>query len=781
MDLVYYITSDRSRFLHIMQISSGYSIINQFDLPGGIIVRAANPTLGEPLIFIYDADAGRIVKTDIYSRILRYFVVNRLVSFQVSPDGRRLAVGTSTDSTMQYISVYDITDNRFDILFGIDLTGVIAFRGFTLRPDTGHYYVPIGLNNTVNEYSEDGLFVASHIVDLPDFNVESIAVDGLGTLGMIDCNFGRVYFQPVTTSVAPANYSYEPSSHPCSETIAAYGRNSFIVHGSSRRLDFYTTTPPVSSSSSVPPSSSSSSLMTSSSGSNKPSGPVLDYKLDRFGCIMPQSFLLYSRFAMSRDPSQPHRLFFVSRGVTPAHAITSLDWSTGLALPDLHVTVASLERCNINESLNIHNIVPRRTSIMLYHMARQPVILEVDLWNGDCLRSWHLTNFTDTRVVIDSFALDDTNQRFVVITHVLPQIHDVILSLISMGSGDVIASVVSEMDTIIFDSHSGDYFAHGTSGNGFLRQLSGTNLSTMRIITGQDATRGYLVDQFGTLLTAIGGELGYVYSNNLYNSIESASDVWWGNLAFTLSGDVAAVKCTTTENGCSVVLVTSYNASQPAVPSSSSSTASSSSTSWTHSSSRISSSSTPSSSSTLSSSSQLTSILSRHSFSSSQPASSSNLPSSASILSSSQPTTSSVSSSLPCSSSSSTDVPFSSIIAESSSSSTWSGRGSSVAGSSAGDRVSSMISTTSISSSGATSNVEGASSQQLSDATIAGIVIAVLATVAIVSAGLILFFRCRYGRISQSALFDQKFMQSECENTSATYEQELVAIYRSNP
>lgn len=208
-----------------------------------------------------------------------------------------------------------------------------------------------------------------------------------------------------------------------------------------------------SSSSSAPSwntssSSSSSSAASFSSSSAAPVTPYWDY-IQSETITMPSSEYGYQQIAASRDPSQPDRLFYITQS---ARFLYSIDLATGEAYPTWYPDIP----CGFNAT-SIIWFVPLSNSIMLYSRTNQSgvaVMLRVNHTSFECLQAWPF-NVTYNSGDSVSFAVDETNQRFVLFT----QSSDKgTLSMISMVTGAMLANNSNYyMDWLSFDIYSGDY------------------------------------------------------------------------------------------------------------------------------------------------------------------------------------------------------------------------------------------------------------------------------------------------------------------------------------
>jgi len=236
------------------------------------LVRAVNPASANPVLYIEDIANSWIAIVDSFDgRWYRTLQISDFRTYQVSSNGGRLAVARGHSQGSHFIDYIEMwnTANTGSILYRVNLHGLQATTGYSITQDLRFLYVPIGMNNSVNQYRlSNGQYSGSHAVQIPDFSVHAVAVVDEGTIAMMDCTRAKVHF----TGQISSTYSLNPfNMSMCSESISTLGPSRFAVLDGERYTYFAPGLPSSSSSSAAsPPSQSSSSSAISSSVFSSP-------------------------------------------------------------------------------------------------------------------------------------------------------------------------------------------------------------------------------------------------------------------------------------------------------------------------------------------------------------------------------------------------------------------------------------------------------------------------------------------------------------------------------
>lgn len=246
------------------------------------LVRAVNPSSDNPVLYIEDiANSWIAIVSSFDGQWYRTLNISGFRTYQVSSNGGRLAVGRGNSQGSHYIDYIEMWDTAVNggILYRVNLHGIQATTGYSITQDLQFLYIPIGMNNSVNQYRlSDGMYYGSHVVQIPDFHVEAVAVVDQGTIAMMDCRRAKVHFQGQSSStynLASFNMSM------CSESLSTLGPNKFAVLDG-ERFTYFAQGYPSSSSSSAPSSSLSASSPSSqlSSSSLFPIVPEAPFVVD---------------------------------------------------------------------------------------------------------------------------------------------------------------------------------------------------------------------------------------------------------------------------------------------------------------------------------------------------------------------------------------------------------------------------------------------------------------------------------------------------------------------
>lgn len=237
--------------------------------PTARLIRAVNPASANPVLYIEDtANSWIAIVSSFDGRWYRTLNISDFRTYQVSSNGGRLAVARGNSQGSHYIDYIEMWDTAVNgsIFYRVNLHGLQATTGYSITQDLQFLYVPIGMNNSVNQYRlSDGMYYGSHAVHIPHFRVEAVAVVDEGTIAMMDCRSAKVHFQGQSSST----YSLNPfNMSMCSESISTLGPNQFAVLDGERFTYFSQGYPSSSSSSTASPPSQSSS---SSSAASPPS------------------------------------------------------------------------------------------------------------------------------------------------------------------------------------------------------------------------------------------------------------------------------------------------------------------------------------------------------------------------------------------------------------------------------------------------------------------------------------------------------------------------------
>lgn len=421
--------------------------------------QATNPQTGNALLLIstsnytgaYDSDVDEL---DAFTGELRRSYKMSKGFWRVNADGSKLLNGRHED-----VSLFDISrpiDPEEAPVVVCRVRNVMnTFRDFVaVFAPSGNIIVALA-NNSVNEYAptcqrdyynRTGVtcncqLIASHLVNIPNFNVSRVTVDALGTLAMVDSAAQKLYFQPTRSNIQPTlvdinAYSAQDYAY---KLVLTYGSSNFVVPASDKRIDIYSLYQPGEP---WPPTPASQP---------QPPPNFIHYEFDDVRNLTHGS---YERIGASRDPDEPDHLYAVGYD---DNYVNVIDLPTGSLLHQLEPSSESLRSCGIDTMymIRLSNIVPGRNSLFCFGRVNwlDPSVklsqsfIQLNSTTGDCIKAWPIPT---NGWVSDEFAVDEVNQHivfFAVLNTSLPHV----VRALQMDNGQIVATSPPLFDEACYD------------------------------------------------------------------------------------------------------------------------------------------------------------------------------------------------------------------------------------------------------------------------------------------------------------------------------------------